>query len=162
MSLGSLELAHLLTNIDFLNTIKEDFTQEEVNEINNYIKDKNSGNPDVIDAFLDWLNFELEENGNTVLLIAWDSHGWGPGGNGCVRFKVRFGIVRMDSSDYDDDHVEIFNKENFYPWGIESLMNDYIELRSDIYDEKELIELANNMGMEENTELTVNGKLIER
>jgi hypothetical protein len=68
----------------------------------------------------------------------------------------------MSSSDFVDDHTEIFNKDKFSPWAIEDLRNDYIDVSSDIYSEPELIKIAENMGMKKNTVLTINNKIIKR
>jgi hypothetical protein len=160
MNLGDLELKHILKSKDFIESLQQEFKQEEIIEIQNFIQENNEMYSEVIDTFFEWLDNEFESSGTNVLSIGWDSSGWGPGGNGSIQFTERFGIVTMNSSDYEDDHVEIFDKQEFYPWCIQSLENDYIYLDSDIYNETELIELANNMGLRENTQLTVNGNEI--
>jgi hypothetical protein len=115
-----------------------------------------------MDQFYDWFESEFDNSDTNILSIGWDSKGWGPGGDGFVRFNSRFGIVKMGSSDYSDEHVEIFNKKTFFPWCIVDLHNDYIEMDSDVYNDKELLSLAERMGMREETKLTINGKEIQR
>lgn len=127
-----------------------------------YSQDVNNEYPVAMDRFYDWLEEEFMNSETKILWIAWESNGWGPGGNGFCRFKSRFGIVKMESSDYSDDHIEIFNKKTFFPWCIENLMNDYIFLDSDIFSEKELLSIAEKMGMHEHTKLTINDKEIAR
>ena len=68
----------------------------------------------------------------------------------------------MTSSDYEDEHVEIFDKENFSPWAIESLTGDFIEIDSDIYSKQEMLEIAEEIGLDTNVKLTIKGKEIMR
>ncbi len=157
-------LIHLFGNKKFLKSLQSDFEKEEILEISKYSQDVNNEYPEVMDQFYEWLKEEFINSETKILWIAWDSDGWGPGGSGFCRFNSRFGLVKMDSSDYEDDndHIEIFNKKTFFPWGIENLMNDYIDMDSDVYNEKELLSLAEKMGMHEHTILTINDKKIKR
>jgi len=155
-------LTHLISNKDFVVSLEKDFTKDEVIEITKYATDINFKYPVVMDRFQDWIECEFENSDTKVLSIAWDSEGSGSGGNGFIRFESVFGILKMTSSDYSDNHITIFNKNDFFPWGIENLMNDYIYLDSDIYTEKELLSLAAIMGMEEHTKLYINDTEIKR
>ena len=60
------------------------------------------------------------------------------------------------------DTVQIFDKENFSPWAIESLTGDFIEIDSDIYSKQELLEIAAGIGLDTNVKLTIKGKEIIR
>lgn len=152
--------SHLIRNKDFLDALKKEFDKNEIEEIIKYSKDLTSNYPKVMDNFYDWF-CDLDADIN-VLTIGWDSDNWGAGGSGFIAFKLVFGIIKMTSSDYSDEHIEIFNKKTFFPWCIEHLMNDYIGIESDVYSDKELLTLAEEMGMDEDTKLTINGKEIER
>jgi hypothetical protein len=151
---------HILKNEEFLAGLNDNFDKNLKAIIIDCLSNSNKEHASLMDKFEDWFREELRE-GVEVLLIGWESAGWGPGGSGAVWFNSRFGIVSFFSSDYDDDHIEVFDKDNFEPWCIEHLCNDYVELSSAVYNEEELIEFANNLGMDEETELTVNGKEVE-
>ncbi|MRX62606.1 hypothetical protein [Maribacter luteus] len=151
---------HLISNKDFLDLLRGEFKENEVEEIIKYCKDITGDYLDVMDQFYDWIA-DLDSDTN-ILTIGWDSNNWGPGGSDFISFNLVFGLVKMSSSDYEDEHIEIFDKENFSPWGIEDLMNDFIEIDSEIYSEKELLGIAESMGIDKNTALTINGKEIIR
>ena len=151
---------HLIANKDFVDILKDEFQENEVQEIINYCKEINRKYPEVMDQFYDWI-MDMDSNTN-VLSIGWDSENWGPGGSGFISFDLVFGLVKMRSSDYEDEHTEIFDKENFSPWAIESLMNDFVEIDSDIYSEQELLDIAEGMGLDVDTKLTIKGKEIMR
>ncbi len=155
-------LNYLFENKDFLESLQNEFEKEEIIELKNYSQNINNEYPVTMDRFYDWFECEFDNPDINVLSIAWDSDGGGPGGNGFVRFNSRFGIVKMESSDFSDEHIEIFNKKTFVPWCIGNLMNDYIELNSDVYSEKKLLILAKKMGMYDHTKLTIKGNEIER
>lgn len=156
-------LSHLLSDPNCLKSLEEnEFEKDEITQIIKYANDLNDEFPELIGRFYDWFEGVFDDAETKVLWIGWDSAGWGSGGNGVIRFDAAFGIVKMTSSDYEDDHIEIFNKKDFYPWCIESLNNDYIDMESDIYSDEELLSLARRMGMGENTKLTINGKEIEK
>jgi hypothetical protein len=151
---------HLIKHKDFLDALRCNYNEIQIEEIINYSRDISKNYPVIMDQFYDWFQ---EENGElNILSIAWDSKNWGSGGNGFISFDLLFGLVKMTSSDFEDEHTEIFNKNTFIPWAIEDLRNDYINMTSDIYSEQELIEIAENIGMKKNTVLTINSKKIKR
>jgi hypothetical protein len=150
----------LVEQKDFLDALKDNFDENQIKEIINYLKDISNNYPGIMDQFYDWIHDE--EGKINILSIGWDSKNWGAGGNGSISFDLVFGLVKMSSSDFVDDHTEIFNKDKFSPWAIEDLRNDYIDVSSDIYSEPELIKIAENMGMKKNTVLTINNKIIKR
>ena len=150
---------HLIGNKDFLKALKKKFSAIEVAEIIEYSKNIKGKYPKAMDHFYNWFG-DLEGDIN-VLSIAWDSEGWGSGGSGVISFSLVFGLVKMSSSDYDDDHIEIFDKNTFSPWAIEHLMNDSVDITSDIYSEAELISIAEDLGIDGDTVLTVNDKVIK-
>lgn len=151
---------YLVEQKDFLVALQDNFDENQIEEIINYLKNINTNYPGIMDQFYDWIHDE--EGEINILSIGWDSKNWGAGGNGFISFDLVFGLVKMSSSDFEDDHTEIFNKDTFSPWAIEDLRNDYIDLSSDIYYEPELIKIAENMGMKKNTVLTINNKTINR
>jgi hypothetical protein len=152
--------SYLIQQEEFLYALKDVFNENEIIEIINYSKDLSKQYPDVMDKFYDW--FKDKNGDKNIISISWDSKNWGAGGNGFISFDLLFGLVQMTSSDFEDEHIEIFIKESFYPWAIEDLNNDYIEISSDIYTEQELIEMAESMGMKRSTILTINDKKIKR
>jgi hypothetical protein len=150
----------LVEQREFLDALKDIFNENQVKEIINYSRDLSLKYPDIMDKFYDW--FHDKKGEKNILSIGWDSKNWGAGGNGFISFDLVFGLIKMTSSDFEDDHTEIFNKESFSPWAIEDLKNDYIEISSDIYTEKELIEIAEEMGMKKTTILKINDKIIKK
>jgi len=151
---------HLVNNKDFIVHLKKDFESIEFQEITDYCKDINGNQPEVLNDFYDWL-MDMDSDTN-VLCIGWDSEDWGPGGSGFISFDLIFGLIKMTSSDYEDDHTEIFEKSNFFPWAIESLTADIIEIDSDIYSKQEILTIAEEMGFDTNIKLTIKGKEIIR
>lgn len=146
----------LIKQDDFLKALQYVFDKNQIDTIVNYSNDLTKEYPEIMDQFYDWFN---DLNGtNNILSIGWDSNNWGPGGNGFINFSLVFGLVKMSSSDFEDDHTEIFNKDSFEPWCIEDLRNDFIEISSDIYSDSELVEIAENMGIKKNTILKINNK----
>jgi len=150
----------LIEQKEFLLALQDQFDENEIQKIIHYAKDISGDAPEIMDDFYDWFhNLDSEKN---ILCIGWDSNEWGAGGSGFISFELVFGLARMKSSDYEKEEPVIFNKETFSPFGIESLMNDYIDITSDVYTNKELQEMAEDMGMESDTVLTINGKEIKR
>jgi hypothetical protein len=154
---------HLLQNKEFLNSIKEEFQEEQLGQIISHLKGKEVTNTEYIDDFYVWFEYEMKEADSEILSISWDSDGWGPGGNGCIRYLSRFGLVRMVSSDYgDDDELEIFEMDSFFPWGVDDGFNtDYLMLDSCIYSTEELLAMSKNLSIGERTRLSINGFDIE-
>jgi len=150
---------HLIANTDFLEALSNNFEEDEIVEILKYAKDVTLDYPMIMDKFYDWFEEEFNNYPSdiNIISIGWESYGWGPGGSGFISFDLVFGLVRMSSSDYEEDYTEIFDKENFSPWAIESLDNDSVEISSDIYTNSELLELAEDLGLGEDTELTIEG-----
>jgi hypothetical protein len=148
----------LIGNNEFLDSLVNEFDEDDVKEIVQYCKDLNSNYPAAMDNFYDW--FESLDGSTNVLYIGWDSDSGGPGGNGFISFDFLFGLVKMTSSDFESAHIEIFDKENFFPWAIEHLKNDKIEISSDIYTSGELLKLVKDMGTNSNTRLIINGEEI--
>ena len=149
---------HLISNEDFLINLKNEFEANECQEIINYCKEINRNRPKVMNHFYDWI-MDVDSDTN-VLSIGWDSEEWGPGGSGFISFDSVFGIVKMTSSDYEDGHIEIFDKENFSPWAIESLTGDFIEIDSDIYSKQEILDIAEEIGLDTDVKLTIKGEEI--
>ena len=149
---------HLIRQNEFLNALKDNFDENQAQEIIEYSKDISKKYPETMDQFYDWFNDQ--EGKKNILFIGWDSKNWGVGGNGFISFDLVFDLVKITSSSFEGEHIEIFNKETFYPWAIEDLKNDFIELSSEIYSELQLIEIAVNLGMNYNTVLTVNDRII--
>lgn len=158
MKIEELNIQSLLQDTDFLDEIASNFESTEVELIKDYINTKSVQDSDLIDRFYEWLLEELNNNSKPILTIGWDSLEWGAGGNGFVSFLTRFNIVTMKSSDYENDHFEIFDKETFFPWGIENLENDIVEIESEVFSEGDLLEMANKMGIRKDTNLSVIGK----
>jgi len=154
-------IEHLLNNEEFLAALNDYYDGEQKAIIIDCLSNSKKEHTLLMDKFEDWFREELREGDVEILTIGWDSDGWGSGGNGAVWFNSRFGVVSFGSSDYSDDHIEVFEKDNFEPWCIEHLCNDYVEISSEVYNEDELIEIANKLGMNEDTKLTVNGKEVE-
>ena len=151
-------LSYLNRDEDFLDDLKDCFSPEQISQFVNYSRDVDKNRcPEILNDIYDFLKEEIH-NADTILTIAWDSSEWGPGGNGFFRYNCKYGLVMMSSSDYEDDHVEIFDRDRFSPWGIENLENDYIELESTIYSEKELIKISESLGLGMHTKLTINGR----
>tara|TARA_B110000285_G_C14635998_1_gene385533 strand:+ start:73 stop:576 length:504 start_codon:yes stop_codon:yes gene_type:complete len=152
---------HLATNKDFLEELKSEFRENEVQQIIKYCIDINSNYPEVMDLCYELINDQPAIT--NALTIGWESENWGPGGDGFVSFDLIFGLVKMTSSDYEDDgHLEIFDKKTFYPWSIENATNDLISINSDIYSEQDMLNFAEDMGMDDNTQLTINDKEVIR
>lgn len=160
MNIDALDLGFLVKDEAFLLSLNDSFNQSEVKEIKKYLLGKPTATSDTAQQFKEWFYDELLKSDTLILSIVWDSDSFGPGGNGCVIFGSKFNIVTMSSSDYENDHVEFFNKESFFPWGIESLINDYIKVDSHVYSENELIDLVRRMGISGHTKLTVKGREI--
>lgn len=159
MKIEELNIQSLLNDYNFLEELAFNFESAEQELIKDYINSKSVQDSDLIDRFFEWLLEELNNNSKPILTIGWDSHEWGAGGNGFVSFLTRFNIVSMKSSDYENDHFEIFDKTTFFPWVIENLENDVVEIESEVFSEEELLEMANNMGIRKDTNLSVNGKV---
>jgi hypothetical protein len=155
-------LQHLLQNKDFLKKITEEFDKKEVKTLSDFANNgvETEEFLDVLYRLEEWLEEEFYSNSDmiNVLSIAWDSNSWGPGGDGIIRFKSKYGIVKMSSSDYESDHIEIFNMDDFFPWEIENLENDFIEISSDVYNNEYLLKIADALGIGEDTKLELNGK----
>ena len=152
---------HLLKNQKFIKTLSEEFDSSVVTQVQSFLANNIEYSIEIADDLSDWFNNAFLETNVNVLSIAWDSDGWGPGGNGVISFLLCFGLVNMNSSDYESDHVEIFDKDTFFPWGIEELYNDTITLDSDIYNDDELIKLAIDMGISMDSSLIINGNPIQ-
>jgi hypothetical protein len=152
---------HLFENKDFLKSLGEEFNNDEIIYLGKFSNHLDKEFPDLIDQFHDWLSSELCDTDTNILTIGWESDDWGPGGDGFISFGSKFGIIKMFSSDYEDDHIEIFNKKDFEPWCIENLMNDYLDISSDVYSAKELKSLAKGLGMNKETKLTVTSNLVK-
>jgi hypothetical protein len=151
-------LSHLIGEEEFLEDLKDWFTPEQISQFLKYSRniDKNTCTEFFNDISY-WLKIEIH-NADTILLIGWDSSEWGPGGNVFFRYNCKYGLVMMSSSDYADNQVEIFDRDRFRPWGIEHLNNEYIELESTVYSEKELKEISDSLGIGEHSKLTINGR----
>jgi hypothetical protein len=153
-------LSFLIREEDFLENLKDWFSPDQISEFLKYAKNIDKITcPEFLNDIFDWLKIEIY-NADTILLIGWDSSEWGPGGNGFFRYNCKYGLVMMSSSDYSDNHVEIFDRDRFRPWGIEHLENEYIDLESSVYSEKELKEISESLGLGEHSKLTINGREI--
>ena len=152
---------YLQANPDFQKELRKEFNKPgEAERILAWMAQETDleADDDLLFRFDDWLHDALYDGVN-VLTIGWDSHGWGPGGNGCVFYHERFGIVTMSSSDFTSDgHWEVFDESTFEPWLTGSLDTDEVGLSSDIYTNKELRALAESIGVGEDSELTVEGR----
>ena len=152
-------LSHLIVDEDFLEDLKEICSPEQISQFVEYSRDVDKNEcPDILDDICDYLIEATHHGGIKILSIAWDSTDWGPGGSGFFRYNCKYGLVMMSSSDYEDDHVEIFDRDKFSPWGIDNLENDYIDLKSTVYSENELIDISKSLGVGEHTKLTINGR----
>ena len=153
---------HLANDQDFKTELSLEFTIDELDLLNDYLQGGQTGQTELIDRFYEWLEDEFSTPGLNILTIGWDSSGWGPGGSGFISFVSRFGLVRMESSDYEDNELVIFNKSDFFPWGIESLNNDFISIDSEVYGKAEILEIADQMELGDDTLITINGEEIQR
>lgn len=151
---------HLLENKSFASALRTEFKDKDsADRILAMIAQAQYDEPtdDLWYEFMEWLSGELQE-GLNVLTIGWDSDGWGPGGNGNVRYTARFGIVTATSSDYDDDHWELFDEKNFHPWVPEELTAQSIGLSSKVYNTKQLKDMIGRLHISESTEVSLEGR----
>lgn len=111
---------HLLSNIEFVNDLKAYYEYEdsdlEWQEVLTAIQDIENGNVCLLSVVEDYFNQALHDIGNEIESYYWDSPNWGPGGNGYLKYIEAYGVVGVSSSDFPNDHMEIYDEETFVPW----------------------------------------------
>jgi hypothetical protein len=138
-------IRHLLADPDFREDVRKAFDIREGDpdwlEMQEAIRTAESEEPRLSDRMQEYLDQQFQdEQGTEVFSVHWDSENWGPGGNGYLLFIEVYGVVRMVSSDYWDDHFEIYDPETFSPWGPDTFDADTVEFDSEVYDDDELRE----------------------
>ena len=77
---------YLVEQKDFLVALQDNFDENQIEEIINYLKNINTNYPGIMDQFYDWIHDE--EGKINILSIGWDSKNWGAGGNGFISFDL--------------------------------------------------------------------------
>jgi len=157
-------LAYLFNNKEFKQSLTKGnwLCEEELAALRRYAEGIDKEHPQFMQNFFDWLNDVFFDRGDLILEIAYDSDCFSPMGNGYIRFQELFGLVKRFSSVDVDDHVEIFNKDTFEPWGDNYINTGYVDIYSNCFDDEYLLAFAREIVIPEEAVVTINDKLIER
>jgi hypothetical protein len=166
-------LEHLILWDGFRDFLKKEFEELEIIELYNSIKETASIPTELDCRFIDHFYNNFFDSGTEVYTVAWDSEGFGPGGNGFLKVVEYCGLTYTFSSDYDSE-LE-FDKGEYSLDGVEdedqgyvdsfgaiwSLQNDFVSVESDRFSDEELIEMALSKGLKDSSILEINGEVVD-
>lgn len=176
MELNRKIVHHLFKDEDFIKTLVQDFGDEEVSMIYNYLHIGLSEYSSMVndeelfelcslsELFDYWLLDEIRQSGVNVFTLDWHGASFDNGSqrSGSAAFQSRFGIVALVNSDVNTEYIEVFDRNTFFPWAIKDVKKDAITITSHVYSINDLIDITERMGMKEDSRLTINSFEIER